>query len=73
MISLEKIQEAASMVEHDGTDCYFSVKTLYGEEIALILMVAHLRRQLGAGKSYPSGKEIDDKVVKMLKENGIIK
>jgi len=72
MLAVEKIQNAAKMIEHDGVSAYQSVQRGCGRDVALTLIIAHLRRQFGGGESFPSDPSIDKKVVDILKEEGII-
>ena len=71
MLSISDMQAAAKLIEADGHEAYHTVTARYGEEIARILLVAHLRRSLGAMDSYPSDPSIDDRVRHFLYEIGI--
>jgi len=67
LLSLEKIQNAAKMIEADGDEAYFSVRQRYGKEVASILLVAHLRRSFGSMKTFPPDHDIDEKVSKFVR------
>lgn len=73
MLIIDQIQAAARMVEHEGVDCFHTIKERVGEDVALALIIAHLRREFGGGKGgYPSDTSIDAKVVEALKKERII-
>ncbi|PIP26306.1 MAG: hypothetical protein COS71_00300 [Candidatus Moranbacteria bacterium CG06_land_8_20_14_3_00_40_12] len=72
MLTVDQIQIAAKMFEHDGIECFSSVKEKFGKEVALILVVAHLRHKFGSERACPSEKYINVRVVKFLKKKGII-
>ena len=72
MLIIDQIQTAARMIEHDGVECFHVVKERFGEDVALALVIACLRREFGGGKSYPSDPSIDAKVVEFLKKEHII-
>ncbi len=71
MLSLEQMQEAAKMVEVDGVEAYRSVSLKFGEEVARLLLVAHLRRGFGAMATYPPNPSINAAVEVSLRKSGI--
>lgn len=70
MISLEKLSQwhlAAKYIEVDGAEGVQSATRVVGEEIALALLVAHLRRSLGSTDSYPARPGIEEETNAILK------
>ena len=65
-MSLERLQKAAKIIEVEGIDGYASVVRSYGNEVANVLLVAHLRRSMGSMNGYPPDPTIDGKVQKFL-------
>lgn len=72
MSRIRELQEAARKIEIDGAEAYHTVRRMVGEDIARVLLIAHLRRQLGSMKSYPPDPDIDGRVEEMLQEMGIL-
>jgi hypothetical protein len=70
-IRLVDAQAAAKMIEIDGIEAYHIVSERYGQDTALQLLVAHLRRSFGSMETYPSNSEIDDQVRQVLLERRI--
>ncbi|NTW22697.1 hypothetical protein HGA34_04135 [Candidatus Falkowbacteria bacterium] len=65
VLSIEEMNEAARLVEIDGIEAYATVSKVYGEETAMLLIVAHLRRAHGSMDGFPPDppvKEIVDTV-----------
>ncbi len=56
------LQAAARHIEVDGIDGLLATEKLVGMPTALALLIAHLRRQYGAGDSFPASPAIDDRV-----------
>lgn len=71
MLSIGDMQEAAKLIEVDGDEAYHAVSARYGEDVARLLLVAHLRRSFGAMESFPSDPSIDGRVEDFLRERGI--
>ena len=65
-LSLADIQTAAKMIEIDGNEAYYSVRERYGEDMANILLVTHLRRFYGSLDRCPPDSAIDTKVNEMM-------
>jgi len=59
---LEKIQIACTLIEEDGIDGFHAAKDSVGYENALLLLVAHMRRQYGSMNSYPAAGLVSGKV-----------
>jgi hypothetical protein len=53
---------AAKLIEHDGDEGYFTCAQRYGYTVAASLLVAHLRRAFGAGQTYPTSPDVEEKV-----------
>ena len=66
------MQEAARLIEIDGDEAFETVSRRFGESVALLLLVAHLRRGFGAMKAYPPDPEIEGKVLARLQELGLL-
>ncbi len=69
--NLDEIQAAAKLIEADGDQGFWTTSQLYGEEIAIVLLVAHLRRSYGSMETHPASPEIERRVNDHLKEIGI--
>lgn len=69
---LDELMSAAKSIEADGIEAFQSVTDRCGRDIALALLVAHLRHQLGSDRSFPPDPEIDDRVSRLLAEARII-
>lgn len=72
MLSIVEMQTAAKMIEVDGDEGYHACCRSFGEEVATLLLVAHLRRSFGSMESFPSDPAIDERVEHHLRESGII-
>lgn len=64
----DELQSAAKSIEADGIEAYRSVADRCGRDVALALLVSHLRHQLGSDRSFPPDPEIDERVSRMLAE-----
>jgi len=62
-----EIDAAATMIEKDGTEAFQRVSELYGEKVATILIVAHIRRSLGSMRTYPPEVSISKMVNEKMK------
>lgn len=71
-LSIQDMQEAAKWIEVDGDEAYRAVSQRYGEDVAKLLLIAHLRRSLGSMEGYPPNPDIDQKVEVLLSEKGIV-
>lgn len=67
MLSDGEIHHAAKLIEADGDEAYHTVKRKYGETVARILLIAHLRRSMGAMETFPAPPDLKDKVDEYLK------
>ena len=72
MLTLQQMQEAAKLIEIDGKAAYHTSVSRFGPEVAQLLLVAHLRRVLGAMDSSPSNPEIDGLVIEHLRKLGLL-
>ena len=76
MITKEKLallQQAAKIVEADGLGGINTATNLVGEELALALLIAHLRIDFGSRKGYPADPLIDDKVTCIVTHHNLAK
>lgn len=64
---VEILQQAAKLIEADGTEGLHATAQLVGMPAALALLITHLRRGYGSmSGGYPADPEIDTKVVRVL-------
>jgi ribA/ribD-fused uncharacterized protein len=68
MMSLQKLQDAAKLFEIDGVDGFRKAETLIGTDIALALLVAHLRQRAGSMATFAPDPSINAEVLARLKE-----
>lgn len=64
-ISRKKLAElhvAAKKIEVDGFEAFRTASEIVGEEVALALLVTHLRRAFGSMETYPPEPEIEEEV-----------
>lgn len=66
-----EMQHAAKLIEVDGVEALQTVTQLYGRDIAMVLLVAHIRRGEGSMDSYPSDPGIDARVEEVLRRNNL--
>lgn len=60
-------QLAAKLMEREGVSAFQKLCELYGKEVAFLLLVVRLRREL------PAGPDIDKRVGKFLRDAGLIR
>jgi hypothetical protein len=72
MLAIAEMQEAARLVEINGDEAFHSVKDRFGEEVALLLAIAHLRRNFGSMQTYPPDPSIDRRVVLHLQARDML-
>ena len=70
-LSLEQMQEAAKLIEIDGSEAYETVCRRFGEQVAQLLLVAHIRRNYGSMDSYPPNPSINAGLAVSLRKHGI--
>lgn len=70
--NLEGYHEAAKMIEVDGVNAYQTVSERFGKEIAEVLIVAFLRRNLGSMNTFPPKEEIIRQTNAVLSERGLL-
>lgn len=70
---LRRLQEAAKLIEIEGTGGYRSTVERFGETTATTLLVALLRREHGSEGTFPPRPEIDGEVMERLRSMGILK
>ena len=68
---LIRFHDAARRIEADGHEGYYTVRELYGADIAGVLLVAFLRFQHGAMETFPAKPEVREKTDAFLKTEGI--
>jgi hypothetical protein len=71
-LTIQEMQDAAKRIEIDADEAYRTVTRLYGEDVAKLLLIAHLRRAFGAMDQYPPSPDINQKVEDFLREKGIL-
>ncbi|MBM3272253.1 hypothetical protein FJY94_03185 [Candidatus Kaiserbacteria bacterium] len=70
--SLLRLHAAATKIEVDGIEAIRTVTTMVGEEVAVALLIAHLRRSLGSTQKYPPDPTIRTRVDTLLRTEGLI-
>lgn len=70
---LDRLHDAAKMIEYDGVEAYYTCVERYGEDIANALIIAFLRRAEGGGEDYPEREGLREKVNVGLKARGLVK
>lgn len=66
-LTLEKMNEAARLIESDGDGAYHIVAKRYGKEVAQLLYIPYLRVRLGSTATWPASPDINAKVIAHLK------
>ena len=69
---LIRLHRAAKMIETDGSEAFHAVTDLFGEEVALALLVAHIRRSVGSTYSFPPRDDVETRTNATLKEFGFL-
>ena len=69
--SLERLQQAAKIIEVEGISGYPLVVRSFGEEVASAVLVAHLRVTMGSMESFPPNPQIDERVKALLESKNI--
>jgi hypothetical protein len=70
-LTIEQMQAAVKLIEIDGDDAFNAVRDQYGEQVARLILIAHLRRSFGSMNSYPPHPAIDTQVERFLADKGI--
>lgn len=65
---MDRFHIAAKAIESDGTEGFRKAINFVGTEVALALLLAHLRRNHGSMQGWPADPSIDTKVNKVLAE-----
>lgn len=69
---ISRLHEAAKVIEEDGIEGVRTATTIAGEEVALALLIAHLRRGLGS-EAWPSRPDIGEEIIGVLKKHDLVK
>lgn len=70
---LEKYHDAACRIETDGAEAYHTVSRLYGTEVANLLLIAHLRKNISRDQSYRVGSlGVEEEVNVYLEKSGLL-
>lgn len=69
--SLERLQKAAKIIEVEGINGYASAVSLFGEEVANAVLIAHLRVTMGSMENFPPDPNIDERLKKFLESKNI--
>ncbi len=72
MTSLDRLHAAARYIETDGDEGFQTASNVVGPDIAMALLIAHLRRGLGSMESFPPDEAIDGRVNEMLAAKALI-
>ncbi len=71
--NIRKIFQAVKLIEEDGIEGFHSAAKLAGNDVALALIITHLRRSMGSMKTYPAGSEgLNIEVAHFLKQAKIL-
>lgn len=71
-MNYEKIIKAVKLVYENGIDAYIKVSELVGKDVALAIVIAHLRKKMSANDPYPFNTEIDIQLKDLLIKEKII-
>lgn len=69
---VEKLHDAAKIIEYDGAQGYYACVEKFGVQIANAMLVAFLRRSFGP-VSFPEQEGLREKVNEHLASVGILK
>lgn len=75
MQNIKHLFKAALLIEREGTDAIHKVIDLVGEDVAIALLIAHIRRQLTAPPKFkylPLDPQINVEITEILKKNHLI-
>lgn len=67
-----RLNYASKSIETDACEAYFTTKERYGSDVANALIILYLRLQFNPNNQYPAPDDVNDKVLKILRENGIL-
>lgn len=71
--TLLRLHEAAKKIEIDGMEAFYTANAMVGEEVAMALLIAHLRRNLGSTQGFPPDPAIRTQVDALLRKEDLIK
>jgi hypothetical protein len=74
MLSLDRVRElqlAVKKIEADGEEALDAVTRLVGEDIAVALLIMHVRRQVGNTEFWPTDAEVAEKTEQFLLDRSI--
>jgi len=63
---LDKLFKTVKVIEEEGIGGIQTAILIGGKNMALALLITHLRRELGSMNSFPADTKIDDEVLKIL-------
>jgi len=69
---LRQLHEAAKFIEIDRVEAIRTTTAIVGEDVAMALLVAHIRRNLGSTDTFPCRDGIIEEVNSVLAGAGII-
>lgn len=69
---LNGYHDAAKMIETDGIEAYHTVSERFGSDVAAVLVITHIRRNLGSMETFPARPEITEETNKILADKGLI-
>ena len=75
MQNIRHLFKAALLIEREGTDAAHTVIDLVGEDVAIALIIAHIRRQLTSSPNFkylPLDPQINVEITKILNDNNLI-
>lgn len=67
MLTISDMNHAAKMIEVDGDEAFNAVSDLYGDQVAKLLLITHIRRREGSMNQYPPDLSIDKLVFETFK------
>ncbi len=70
--TITKLHNAAKIIEVDGDEGVQAATRVAGEEVAIALLIAHLRRASGSMETYPPNPNIELQVNRLLEGKGLI-
>ncbi len=71
VLTIADYQEAAKIIEQDGTSGIETAAKIVGWDIAMALLISSLRIQCGSTTSFPAPEDLENKVNKILDEENL--
>lgn len=69
---LEKLFKTVKIIEEEGISGIDTAIMIGGQDMALAVLITHLRRGFGSMSSFPADSKIDDKVLQILVDHKLV-